>query len=794
MPSSNALLPSALLAVIFLPVLTMPAVLAMAGRLGPRTSRLAMAAPLAAMAVLAWLAAEAGAQPRVLVEVPWIPMLGINLSFLLDGLSIFYGFIICGIGALVCWYAGGYLDETCAHGRFHACLLLFMSAMLGTVFSDNLLLLFIFWEITGVASFLLIGFFHEKASSRQGARQALLVTAATGLCLLVGIILLQQATGTFSLTSIYAAGLPNNAGWAEAICVLLLLGAFGKSAQFPFQFWLPGAMAAPTPVSAYLHSATMVKLGVFLTARLFPLFQSFELWFWLVCGIGFFTMVLGAWLALRSHDLKAILAYSTISQLGALIGAYGLGARTGVQVDFVHILSHVFYKGSLFMTAGIVEHCAGTRDVRRLGGLGKVIPVTAFAAAIGTASLAGVPLTTGFLSKEILLTDLGAAGAWAGFAAVAVSASLTVAFAARLFFGVYCGRKPAGSSAEKPGWSVQIPPLLLALAALGFGIFPAALDGLVNGLKVAGLHGTEPVHLALWHGFTRELLATALIFLAGAWIYRHSEKTGWKAEIPAGLRFEDGFERGLNGLTVLSKKLTLALRADWPPAYLPILISFLLAALVSAAAVSPAQFFAGFAGLRWNFDPLRSLVAVMIVIALIGVVLLRRWTTQLIALSGAGFFLTFYFVLYRAPDLAMTQILVESASVIMILLLLSRFPSSQLQIRADARRGAKRAFQIVLSAGMGIAIFLLMIFAGLHRQPDPIGPRLLALSQPLAEGTNAVNTILVDFRGFDTLGEITVLLIAALGALGLMMRYKRRDSGNDPSPPPGFFLQNKRKS
>ncbi len=791
---SSALLP-VLLAVIFLPALMLPAVLAVAGRLRARTGWLAMGAPLLSTILLAWLVTQTGTRPRVLLDVPWVPEIGLRFSFLVDGLSVFYGFVICGIGALVCWYAAEYLGGKYAHGRFHACLLLFMTAMLGTVFSDNLLLLFIFWEATGVASFLLIGFFHDKAESRRGARQALLITATTGLCLLAGLIMLGLSSGTYSLAAMTAKGLPGPVtdGWLQAACVLLLLGAFGKSAQFPFQFWLPGAMAAPTPVSAYLHSATMVKLGVFLTARLFPIFHSLELWFWVVCGTGFFTMLLGAFLALRSNDLKAILAYSTVSQLGFLIGAYGLGTRTGVQADFVHVLSHVLYKGSLFMTAGIVDHCTGLRDVRRLGGLGRFMPMTAFSAAIGAAALAGLPFTTGFVSKEILLADLADAQAWPWFLMVSVSAILTVAFAARLLLNVFTGPVPAGLSVHRPGWIIQIPPLVLALAALVFGTFPSALDGMVNALKVSGLHTAGPVHLALWHGFTLPLFTTAGILAAGAGLYLWAQKTHWRfAQIPRRLQFDEGFERGLDRLSAASKKLTLALRADWPPAYLPILISSLLVALAAAAVISPTQFFAGFSGVRWNFDPLRTLVAALIVATLIGVVRLRRWTTQLISLSAAGFFLTYYFVLYRAPDLAMTQILVESASVIMILLLLSRFPSSQMMIRSQAREGFSHGFRIALSVGLGTAVFLLLIFASLHRHPDPVGPRLLELSEPLAEGTNAVNTILVDFRGFDTLGEITVLLIATLGALGLMMRYKRTDTRNDPAPPPGFFLGNKR--
>lgn len=785
-----------LLALIFLPILWIPLVLALAPRLGEKVGYLTLLAPLTSLTFLIWIAVSAGSRPQVLLEIPWVPQLGVNLSFLIDGLSLFYGFVISGIGVLVCWYAAEYLGRKYAsHGRFYACLLFFMTAMLGTVFSNNLIVLFVFWELTGIASFLLIGFFHESEESRRGARQALLVTAATGLAMLAGAILLGLSAGTYSLAEITQKPLEELAerGWIEAACVLLLLGAFGKSAQFPFQFWLPGAMAAPTPVSAYLHSATMVKLGVFLTGRLFPVFHTLEIWFWLVCGVGFFTMLLGAFLALRSNDLKAILAFSTVSQLGFLIGAYGLGSRTGVQADFVHILSHVLYKGSLFMTAGIVDHCTGVRDVRRLGGLARHMPVTACSAAVGAAALAGLPLTTGFISKELLLAELVGAEAWVWLAFVALSATMTVAFAARLFFNVFTGSTSAALSVHRPGWAIQMPPLALAAAALVLGTFPGLLDGMVNALKVSGLQTPEPIHLALWHGFNVELLTTISAIVAGALLYLWAQRVGWRfAVIPRGLQFDTAFERGLEGLGTLSKKLTLALRADWPPAYLPIVIAFLLIALAGTVAVSSAQFFAGFSSIAWQFAPLRTIVAVLITVALVGVIILSRWTTQLIALSVAGFLLTFYFVLYRAPDLAMTQILVESASVVMILLLLSRFPSSQLAVahNRQARRG--RLFRIILSVGVGGWMTLLVLFAHLHKHGDPVGPRIAELSVPLAEGTNVVNTILVDFRGFDTLGEITVLLIATLGALGLMMRYKRGRSGHDPAPRPGFYLEGKR--
>ncbi|RYD71505.1 MAG: hypothetical protein EOP84_24785, partial [Verrucomicrobiaceae bacterium] len=499
----------------------------------------------------------------VVLEKAWVPQLMVNLSFVFDGLSLFYGCVICGIGVLICWYAAEYLDnEYRSHGRFYTYLLLFMTAMLGTVFSNNLLLLFVFWEITGVASFLLIGFLHEDEKSQVGARQALLVTAATGLCMLIGIIMLGLTAGTYDLKAIAGGNVLQSrpAAWNATMCVFLLVGAFGKSAQFPFQFWLPGAMAAPTPVSAYLHSATMVKLGVFLTARLFPIFSGLDVWIWLLGTVGFVTMLLGAYLALRSVDLKAILAYSTVSQLGFLIGAYGIGSRMGVQFDFVHVLSHVFYKATLFMVAGIVDHATGLRDIRRLGGLARYMPLTAIAAAGGAAALAGLPLTTGFISKEILLTNLGdlysAQGGISIFFLILVilAATLSVAFAARLFSKVFLGVKPDGLPFHRPGLALQVPPFLLTLGTVGFGVYPGALDQMVAWLAVPGLHVTKAEHLALWHGVNFAFLTSLGIFTAGGLLYWMTRNfSPGESALPKWLQFDVAFEKGLHGLSVSSQ-------------------------------------------------------------------------------------------------------------------------------------------------------------------------------------------------------------------------------------------------
>ena len=390
------------------PLLAVP-LLAWAGRhLDDRTAWLALPAPMASLLALGWLAFEAGPQPFLVLSWPWAPSIGLELSFLVDGLSLFFGLVVAAVGVLIVFYSRFYfLGHSEAPGRFYACLSLFMAAMLGTVFANNLLLLFLCWELTGVASFLLIGFQHQDPDSQRGARMALLVTGGTGLCLLAGIVLVQQATGSGSIAGLLAGPLPSDSpGLIRAALLLLLVGAFGKSAQFPLQFWLPNAMAAPTPVSAYLHSATLVKLGVYLCARMFPIFGANELWLPVVSGVGLVTMTLAALQALMVTDLKAILAWSTVSALGFLVASYGLAIPGLLEFDYLHLLSHVLYKGGLFMVVGAIDHATGTRDLRRLGGLWRQDRLLGIAALIGCASMAGLPMTTGFLSKEAMLQEV----------------------------------------------------------------------------------------------------------------------------------------------------------------------------------------------------------------------------------------------------------------------------------------------------------------------------------------------------------------------------------------------------
>ncbi|MBK9139728.1 MAG: DUF4040 domain-containing protein [Verrucomicrobia bacterium] len=773
---------------------------------GRRVGWVAFGAPVLATAALLWLAREVGLPGSRVIEFPWIPSLGINLSFLLDGLSLFFALVVSGMGVLVFWYANFYLDDHYEHhGRFYAYLTLFMAAMLGTVLANNLMLLFVFWELTGITSFLLIGFLHEEESSRVGARQALLITGFTGLLLLAGVLMVRQVGGSFDLSVLLREGLPvgEHRGWLTAAMLLMLLGAFGKSAQFPFHFWLPNAMAAPTPVSAYLHSATMVKLGVFLCARLFPLFNEYELWAPLLSWVAFGTMVLGAVLALQSHDLKAILAFSTVSQLGYLIGYYGLGPARGVEYDYLHILNHVFYKGGLFMIAGVVIHSTGIQDIRQLGGLWRRLPWLGAACAVAAATMAGVIGTTGFLSKEMMLKEIfeamrphGTLGAYAA-GCVLVTSVVKVAFAARFFTNVFLGPEPPAVKEHfhAPPLALQLPAVLLATAAVVFGLAPMLLDPPLHALSVAGLHHPSD-HLALWHGVTLELAVSTGVLLAGAGLYVWGQRTQWRwARISPALRFDAFFEAGVRMFSKFTKWLTRVLQADRPVSYLPLILVFTLVVVGGWTARALAMEWRVFDWLATatgeNGDWLRAFAAALISLAVVGAVLLKQWTTQLISLSIAGFLTTFYFVLYRAPDLALTQILVEVVTLILVLVLLGRFPRS-------AERGEhtwrppplRRALNLSLAVGVGGLMTTLVLWMNARPAAGRIGDWFPAHTEALAEGTNTVNTILVDFRGFDTLGEITVLLIATLGALGLLMRYKRtpEEYRQGPLGPAGMGL------
>ncbi len=779
-----------LLVLLLAPFALAPFLPAIGGRVGAKVGWLALLAPAASF----WAALQLRGLPAELRAAgrswEWIPSLGAELSFSGDGLSLLYALIVSGVGVLVVFYAACYLDDHHYrdHGKFYCYLLLFMGAMLVTVMSANLLVLFVAWELTGLTSFLLIGFLHDKAESQRGARMALLTTGLTGLALLAGVVLLRVAYGTFDLAEILArGGVPAGAeGLVGAAFLCCFVGIAGKSAQFPFHYWLPNAMAAPTPVSAYLHSATMVKLGVFLTARLLPVFNGLDNWMPLLTGIGFGTMLLGSLLALLSQDLKGVLAYTTVAQLGLLIGYYGLHTQ-GVAVawDALHILNHVFYKACLFMVVGIIDHSTGTRDLRRLGGLWGKMPLVGTAALFALAAFAGLPPTTGFLSKEMLLADLyalfhaqgGLQGVWP-LGCVILASTLNIAVAARVarvFFGKPTHDVEAHFHAPSPG--LQAPPVLLGAATIFCGLGAAAFGGLsASFTDSAGRAAAADTHLHLWHGVTPELLTSALIVAAGLGLYLAVGAARWKkAAIPAPLRFDLGFDVVADGTPYAARRLNRALGFETPYAYLFVVCGVLVLLPGWFLAANRDAFVAQIG--EWRMLPatsagwMRWAVVVLIGGAAICAAAWKKVIPQLFALSIIGLGVVFYYVLYQGPDLAITQMLVESATLILVLLVVLRLKRDGADTEdLPERGGAPLSLRLALSIGGGLLVGGGVLIFQQPRSMEWAGDYYLANSLGYAKGANAVNTVVIDFRGFDTLFEITVLVIATLGCLGLIAR------------------------
>lgn len=797
---------TALLLVLLLsPFVSAPLLLLLGQRLGSRVGWAALVAPLLGFGATLGLYLHQPDVRQAAQVWEWIPRLGVNLSFTPDGLALFFGLLVTGVGLLVTFYATHYLDDSYKkHGQFYCVLQLFMGAMLVTVFSGNLLVLFTAWELTGITSFFLIGFLSEQAESRRGARMALVTTVTTGLGLLVGIVLLHQVFGTFDLREIVGAPVPaGKEGLLLAAFLCSFLGIAGKSALFPFQYWLPNAMAAPTPVSAYLHSATMVKLGVFLTARMLPIFGGLDAWAPTLTSIGFFTFLLGAFLAWRSHDLKAVLAYTTVAQLGVLVGQYGWSTQTGVVFgDILHILNHTLYKACLFMVVGIIDHSTGTRDLRKLGGLFGKMPLTGVVALVALASMAGLPLTAGFISKELLLEgglafrsgSSSLLGTWPLVALVAGSllhALIALRIARRVFFGT--PTKEVEAHFHGPSLGIQLPPFLLSLGILYFGLQPDVFGHFTAYFSLA----SDAPHLALWHGFTPVAMLSLAIFATAGIVFVWTERRGGVVQpVPSFLQFDRGFDRAVDGIPTAGKWVDRAFGFVRPSGYLLIIVGVLGASMVAGLVYAGLGGGEGLAGAFANTEVLSpsfegfarwALVIVMSIAALLAAVW-QRPIQQLFAISVVGFGIAFYYILYRAPDLALTQLLVESATLLLVLLVVLRFKRDGAEKQPIAEAGSlSHLLRVVASAGFGILLGLgVLIFRndGIERA----GEFYVDQTLPLAKGANAVNTVVVDFRGFDTLLEITVLLIAALGVLGLLTRSTTKPAPVGDGPAKNLFL------
>ncbi|MCX7515010.1 monovalent cation/H+ antiporter subunit A [Frateuria sp. STR12] len=724
-----------------------------------------------------------GAALRSIVH--WVPSLGLELVLRVDGFSWLFLMLICGIGLLVGVYARYYMPPEDPLSRFYALLLAFMGSMLGVVMSGNVIQLVFFWELTSLFSFLLIGYWNQGASAREGARMALIVTGGGGLCLFAGMMLLGHIAGSYDLDVILAAGERVRAApLYTPMLVLVLLGALTKSAQFPFHFWLPQAMSAPTPVSSFLHSATMVKAGVFLLLRFWPVLSGTDAWFWIVGGAGLLSLLLGAAAAVFQQDIKAVLAYSTISHLGLITMLLGLGSTLGAVAAIFHIVNHATFKASLFMAAGAVDHETGTRDLRKLGGLSRVMPITATLAVISGAAMAGVPLLNGFLSKEMffavaLTTHRGAVvDALAGSIAVLASA-FSVVYSLRFVIGVFFGRPRAmlpRQPHEPPRW-MRLPIGLLALACVLVGVLPALVIGpSLHAAARAVLGAATPAfNLAVWHGLTSPLLMSAVAFASGCIIY--ALLRGWFAgreTLPLLGRLSGRlmFERLL---ALLTSTLPGTLERAFPGRRLQTqLLLIVLAAMVAASLAmwgTPLRF-----GLRASgVDPAFALLWLLGAACAVGAAWQAKFhrLAALLLTGGAGLVSCVSFVWLSAPDLAATQLLVEVVTTIVILLGLRWLPKRIAGLSPDGRRARLRRYRDALvAAGAGLGLAALAYAAMLHPVADSISHFFLERAYREGGGHNVVNVILVDFRGFDTLGEISVLAIVALTVFALLRRFR----------------------
>jgi len=708
----------------------------------------------------------------------WLPQLGINLSFHLDALGLLFGLLISGIGTLIYIYAYYYLSPKNSLSKLYQLLMLFMAAMLGISLSNNLIILLVFWELTSISSFLLVGYWSQYDAAQRGARMALTITGMGGLAMLGGFVLLGQITGTYQIDQLVLMKDTIQQHYLFVPTLLLiLLGAFTKSAQFPFHFWLPNAMAAPTPVSAYLHSATMVKAGIFLLARLAPIFIGAALYHNIVTFVGLFTLCMAAGFAIFKEDLKGLLAYSTISHLGLIVCLLGIGSPLAVAAAIFHIINHATFKAALFMIAGIIDHETGTRDLRKLSGIWQLLPFTGTLTMITAASMAGVPLTNGFISKEMFFTELLANLSGPVMIISAIVATLAgifaVSYSIRLVHGVFfdgeVGKQVPNKDAHEPALGMRLPAIILATLCILVGILPALLAGtMVNSVTRSSLAQPEfeGVHLAIWHGINAPLLMSVIALIGGAIFYFALAKDGRirKIDIDPYLGKFQGkiiFELFLKHLLLNSRKIKQATENGSLQSYLLWIVLF------SILMVGLPLFNQGLTtGTRELTHA--PWVAIVLWLTLFSGCWMMLWfhheRIKAVLISGAvGLVVTMAFVTLSAPDLALTQITVDIVTTVLLLMSLSLLP--QLTPYESSRSRRWRDASLAIAGGLGIGWIAWLL---LTRDHNSISWFFMQQAIPLGGGSNAVNVILVDFRGFDTFGEIAVLGIAGIGALCLM--------------------------
>lgn len=730
---------------------------------------------LVPLASLGWVFANWDTEQYLNIE--WVPGLSMNIAMRFDSLAAIMSLLVLGIGALILVYCARYFENDEPRlGLFAAEMVAFSGAMFGLITSDNMLVLYIFWEVTTVLSFLLVGHYAERASSRRAATQALLVTTAGGLAMLVGIIILGQVAGSYNLSDV-VSNAPS--GWLPGVAVvLILIGALSKSAIVPMHFWLPGAMAAPTPVSGYLHAAAMVKAGIYLVARLAPGFADSGPWRATVITLGLLSMILAGWRALRAFDLKLILAFGTVSQLGFLMVLVGIGTEKAMLAGLTMVIAHAMFKATLFMVVGVIDHTTGTRDIRKLAHLGKKLPILGVIAALAAASMAGLPPFIGFVGKETALSAvigtpvLNPAVSALVVAGLVIGSILTVTYSIRFVWGAF-GRKqlkrpsPAVKNLHEPTALFLAPPAFLAVLGLVAGIFSPVVDKIVSPYaRTVDGYGQASYHLALWHGVNLPLGLTVIVVTGGVGLFiAHRMVNRLKFEHPPLGNADRVYDAVLKGMDTISIRLTgTTQRGSLPLTQGTILLTLvLLPMILLAIGREPDLDFVLFE------TPLQVVVSLIMISGALGATVMRNRLASVILVGLTGYACGVIFAVHGAPDLALTQFLVETLTLVVFVLVLRKLPAE-----VDDRGAAgSRTPRAVLAVAVGATVTTLGAFAMNARNTAPVSLQLPDAAYLLGDGKNVVNVLLVDIRAWDTLGEISVLLVAATGVASLVFRNRR---------------------
>ncbi len=733
---------------------------------GTRVFYLIALLPAAAFGYTLTQTATVTAGGAVTESIPWIPQLGISLSFRVDTLAWILALVVTGVGALVLLYCARYFsDEEPGLGRFAACLLAFAGTMYGLVTADDIVVMFMLWEVTSVLSYLLIGHYTERRESRGAALQALLVTTFGGLVMFIGIIMIASVSGSTSLAAI--VGNPAQGAVANWAILLILVGALSKSALIPFHFWLPAAMAAPTPVSAYLHAAAMVKAGIYLVARFAPGFADTPGWLPVLVTLGVWTMLVGAWRSLRQFDLKLVLAHGTVSQLGFVMIVVGFGTRDAALAGVALLLAHALYKAALFLIVGIIDHRAGTRDWRKLSGIGRRAPVLAGITLIVVASMAGFPPLFGYVAKEAVFTafiEAGQAGngwGWVALIGTGIGSVLTVAYSARFFWGAFSTRPNIPvTPLHADRWDIVIAPGILALATIALGPLAGRLDPMLASYADT-MPGGGDYHLALWHGLEPALGVTALVLAGGAVLVGFRKPVSrWQDAVPPVIDAGLGYGALVRGIDRSAARLTHFVQRGGLPQYLSTILVVFVLALGFAAFVNrtwPDSL------VLWDYPAQVVIALIMGSAAVMAARVGQRMTAVLLA-GVTGYGLVTLFAVHGAPDLALTQALVETITLVVFVLVLRRLPPRIAEHHQPLHRGRRALIGVCVGVVMG-TIGVIALGA---RQAPTLAAELARLSVEEGHGTNIVNVILVDIRAWDTMGEVAVLIVVATGVASLL--------------------------